>query len=516
MSDVGAGTGSRVAANAAWIMVGDLFGKVASFVLVVILARGLGQAQYGDFNFGLSFIALFLQLARWGVEVTTVRVVSADPEELSEAFVNGLAVRSVLSLLALAAAVALSPFFVKDSQTIVAVMILGGALFLDEIRVFFGAFFIAFERMRFNAIALFINRVLSTVLALVVVALHGGLVPVCVTYLLGSLGATLSCWVAFRRFFPPVKRKRIRLASARLLLRNGAAYGFAAFFNMAAFRIDAVMLEGIKGSKQVGIYSVAYRFFEPLLFVTWGLASACLPRFVRDDRAGGRTRTYELGMAALLAFYLPIAAGEPFAGRWIVKGLFGSLYVVAVPAVGWLTAAAALYGVAHFTRMALIAYGRRREILWVAAIALAVNVGVNAAVIPRYGFVGAAAVTFWTEVAECGLLLGYYVTTVDAIHSWRPLAVPVVATVAMALVLVATDAHGAAALGVAAIAYPAALALAGFLIDRDDAGRIASRVLDRLPGQRPDRPATELPPGTSGDASLAIEAVEASEDAGIL
>jgi O-antigen/teichoic acid export membrane protein len=294
---------------------------------------------------------------------------------------------------------------------------------------------------------------------------------------------------------------------ARALLRDGAAYGFAAFFNMAAFRIDAVMLEAMKGPRQVGIYSVAYRFFEPLLFVTWGLASAALPRFVRDDRGGRRSRTYELGVAGLLAVYLPVAVGEPFAGRWIVTSLFGARYVSAVPAVGWLTTALIFYGVAHFTRMALIGVGHRREILIVSVVALALNVGANALVIPRHGFVGAAEVTLWTEIVECALLVAYYLRAVGGWRGWRPTAVPIAATAVMAAVLAAAGLRDAGAVVAGLVVYPAALVGLALLLDREDAQPALRGVIDKVRRRPPSADAEVMADVTAGLA--------AEDDAGL-
>src|SRR5581483_2615681 len=129
-----AGSASRVASNAAWNMAAELVGKVASFALVVVLARELGARQYGSFSFGLAFIPLFLQLARWGIYTATIRAVAAAPTDrqaFSETVVNGLAARAALAVMGLVVSVALCPLFVHGRDPLLAVAIIAVALVID-------------------------------------------------------------------------------------------------------------------------------------------------------------------------------------------------------------------------------------------------------------------------------------------------------------------------------------------------------------------------------------------------
>lgn len=462
--------GARIAANAAWVMGAELVGKVASFVLVVVLARGLGATQYGYFTFGMAFIPLFLQLARWGIDTTTIRAITSAPDDdhaFSAAFVNGLAARSALAVAGVAISVVLSPLFVHGRQPLEAVAIVAGALLIDEIRTYLGAAFIAFEKMRFNALTMLVNRVLSTALAVVAIKAGGGLVLVCATYLLGSLGSLVSGWIAFVRFFPPIHRRDLRRSVMRALIHDGAAFGVASFLNMAAFRIDAVILEAIKGPEAVGIYGVAYRFFEPLLFVTWGVSTAAFPRLVTEHESGHRGRTYEFTLAATMAFYLPVLAGAPFATRWLIIELFSPRYAVATAAAIWLTSSAIFYGVAHLARMSFVAANRRREIVWVAVAVLSVNVIANLVVIPKWSYTGAAAVTFVTEVVEAALLVGLYARRTGRLRSMRVVSVPILASGAMAAGLAAGHLRGGGALAAGTVIYFLALLGAGRLLAPD-------------------------------------------------
>jgi O-antigen/teichoic acid export membrane protein len=449
-----------VAGNAAAALAGEIVSKAAGFLLVVILARNLSEVDYGYFFFGISFVPLLLQFARWGLSLVTVREVAADRTKLSSVFVNGFAVRLMLAGLAAGLACLLVPLFIETPTGILAVSIIAVALFLDELTEFIGGVFVAFERMRLNAVSIVTNRVVSTGLAVGVIAAGGELVAVTIAFALGSLaGLTISA-ILLRRRFPPVHRTDFRRSRARQLLRHGTPYGFSALLNMGVFRIDAVMLQAMVGAAAVGTYGVAYRFFEPLLFASWALGGLVLPRLVRDHASDRRTDTFSVVIAVLLVIYLPIAVGAPFAASSLIVELFSAQYAPATSAVLWLTSASVFYAVAHQSRTALVAVGARGTLVWTAGSFLAFNVALNLVLIPRYSFTGAAAATFTTEVIEAVVLLGLYLRAGGRLELGVIHVVPVVAVAAMAATLLGSGWRGLAAVGASLVVYPLALVVA--------------------------------------------------------
>ena len=502
----------RVAGNAAWYAAADLIGKVASFVLAVVLAKHLGAREYGYFTFAISFFPLFLVLAQWGIEVSVMHEVAKDPSSLGRVYGSALRLRVILDLAALAVATGLMPLVAREGAPLLAIAVVGGALLLDEVSRLHSAVFTSMERMRVSAVLLLVNRIVSTCLAVLVVARGGGLLAVCVTYLLGSFGATISGFLLFRRMFPSAQIGRTDRSMVKRLLSNGTTLAIAGFFNMAVFRLDAVLLETIKGPEQVAQYGVAYRFFEPLLFVAWSIGSASLPRLTREVTAGIKTRTFELTLTIALAFYLPIAAGGPFAGRWLVVLLFSDRYRPAAGAVIWLTAAAVPYAIAFIARMGAISVGRRRAITTTAAAALVVNLALNLALIPRHGFVGAAAVTLGTELLEAVILLWVYGHARGGRGVGLLALAPLLGAASMVAVLAATGLRDAQAIVIGAFVYLATLLLAA---------RALGRAPLRTPQASSERARDAQPPtclamsavGASCDRELVVEAHERLEPA---
>lgn len=71
-------------------------------------------------------------------------------------------------------------------------------------------------------------------------------------------------------------------------------------------------------------------------------------------------------------------------------------YVQAWRVVPWITSAYVLWSVYHLTQIPMYIAKRTKPLIWVNGLAVIVNVGLNAWLVPRYGFVGSGAATLGT------------------------------------------------------------------------------------------------------------------------
>lgn len=459
------------ASNAFWMLLSDLFSKVASFILVVIIARGLGAEEYGYFNFAVSFVPIFLFLGTMGVDVEVFRAIARDRERLSKLFASGLYLRAALGLVAVLMSIAIGSVMLDGGDAFLALIVVAFALFLDEMSRYVGTVFKAFERMRFHAVVVLVNRVLSTALAAAALVAGGGLELITGGYLLGSIGALVFATIALRRFFPPVHLRDADRSEMFGLLRRGVHIGVASTVNMLTFRLDAVLLQAIKGPIAVAMYGIAYRFFESFLFVSWSLANVVLPRIARSEGGRQATQPFQMALAIVFALYVPLAVGALFAAEWVVTTVFSDRYAAAAPAVKWLTGALLFYGLAYLARTATIALGKRRGIAQIAVAALIINVGLNLILIPRYGFVAAAASTFITEVVDAGLLCVAFARAAGRVQLEPFVLAPLIAGAAMGATLWVADVSGGAVLLIGPLVYFPALGLATLVLAPDNTKR---------------------------------------------
>jgi O-antigen/teichoic acid export membrane protein len=170
--------------------------------------------------------------------------------------------------------------------------------------------------------------------------------------------------------------------------------------NSLFFRIDAVLLKPLAGEVALGHYSTAYKFIDGLQIIPSTFVLALFPVLSRQaaDNLAGLTFAYRLGLKVLLLLALPIAVGTTLLAYPIIQLFAGPAYLpdsaLALQVLIWFLPFSFANGL---TQYVLIALNRQRWITLSFFFGAAANLALNLWAIPRFGFLGAAAITVASE-----------------------------------------------------------------------------------------------------------------------
>jgi O-antigen/teichoic acid export membrane protein len=159
--------------------------------------------------------------------------------------------------------------------------------------------------------------------------------------------------------------------------------------------LDVLLLNVFEGPDQIGIYFAAARTISLVSFVHFAVAAVAMPRFAS---------LYASGRQAEIASYLkqmqrwsvvPSAAaaavililGEP------LLALFGHAFIAAYPLMFVLSAGLILRALAGPAQNLLMVTGHQNIAVRILMITVFVNAGLNLALVPTLGPMGAAAAT---------------------------------------------------------------------------------------------------------------------------
>jgi len=159
-----------------------------------------------------------------------------------------------------------------------------------------------------------------------------------------------------------------------------------------------------RGTAAVALYSAVFRLVEALRLFPAAVLAVALPAMFT---ASSRRLSVRLAVG-LTAGGVIVAAAAAASADWIVWTLYGESFVDAAPALRILMLAFPLMCLNYVWTQQLI--GWHRHGIWAAscAAALAVNIAINAQLVPRLGIAGAAWATVWTEAfmtLVCGTAL---------------------------------------------------------------------------------------------------------------
>jgi len=387
-------TAKKIAKNTGFLLASEAARKILFFTLVVYATRSLGTVGWGKFSFTLAYTFLFAIIIDVGLNLIVTREV-ARRKTLASAYTW-----SVLTLKAFLACVAYALIAVSinvlgyDQVTVWSVYIMGLSVVLDSFSELFRSIFSAFETMEYVAYSKVIQAFLTVAAGLYLLYHHAGVVLLSVAYLFASaLTFAYTGFIVFRKFVAP--RYTFDLSLLKNAVRMAFPLIFTGILGTTYYKIDVLMLSFIKGDAAVGIYSAAFQVIGALLFLPAILSTALLPVMARFHDSSERSlkKTVALGVRYLMMLSLPIFLGLTLLSDKVVLFIYGSEFIESSSALSILAWSGLVLFLNYHLYNAINAINKQHKLPLMVSAAVAVNIILNALLIPRYGYNGAAVAT---------------------------------------------------------------------------------------------------------------------------
>jgi O-antigen/teichoic acid export membrane protein len=181
-------------------------------------------------------------------------------------------------------------------------------------------------------------------------------------------------------------------------------------------RIDVLLLRRLLTAEAVAVYGVPYRILDLAQIVPSSLTATILPSLCRNGETDTGITRPRAAMRFLLVIALMLVAIVTIAAPRVTLLLFGSKYRDSIPVLQILIWATVPMFWNFVLNAQLVANSFDRAIFYGACIALAVNVGLNLLLIPKFGYLACAGVTLVTELVLLAANL-HFVSKVGA-ASW--------------------------------------------------------------------------------------------------
>jgi len=392
-------TVKRIAKNTLVLTAADIISKILSFVLVVYIARYLGDVGFGKYSFAFAFCSLFLILSDLGLGTVLIRDVARDKSAAGKYLGNAAVIRFFLSLLTFVLICIVISLMHYPRDTTMAVYIVGLSLMVGSFSGIFGSVFRAFERMEYNALLATLEKILIVSLGIYVLFSGRGLIALVSVFLVGSIfGVITNVSVTFQKFVRP--KFEIDLKFWKWLIWQSFPFALAGIFISIYFYIDSVMLSVMQGDAVVGWYNAAYNLLSALIFIPSIFMIAVFPvicGFFKTSKDSLRI-AYEKSSKYLFTIALPIVVGTVILAENIIYFIYGDVFshsIFALQILIWTFLFISVNGVLYYL---LGAINRQVTIMKVTAACAGVNVALNLILIPKLSLIGASIATVATEV----------------------------------------------------------------------------------------------------------------------
>ncbi len=361
----------------------------------IIVARVLGVELLGAYAYAMGIAALFGLLPNMGISTIVTRSVARDPVAGASILKTALAAQALVSLATLLVIPSVAALLPGQPVPLLYVWLAAGQLTVGTLSwPYLG---VMSGRVRYDRVAL--AELMSALGGTICLAVSAVLVGTPAGFLGAQVVAALLSTLAARRlarpFLQPADANRTSLWS---LFRHGLPFGAAAAADSLYRRVDVLLLGQMSSTAALGLYNVAYKPTNLVVYFGTTMAGPLFPLMARDSEARA-PRTFRralrgLGvLAPIMTLFFSGMAGS------LLGLLYGPEFAEASPVMVVLVWSAAANWLYAPLSMALQAKGKERWWLGVLLSGLVLNAGGNLWAIPRYGALGAAGATLVSEVA---------------------------------------------------------------------------------------------------------------------
>ncbi len=395
--------------NAAIMYTADLLGKVFSFLLIVIIARTLGDFGLGQYSFVFAFVGIFSILSDFGLSTYLVREIAVNKKlvaRLGSAWGLKLALGIFASLIPMIAILLAG----KSPQTITLVWVASLGLFFSNAGMMLKSLFQAHEQFEYYALYDLLERILGVIIGGSLLLMGYGLVPlVCILAFSSLISFGIGLRIVRKKYAK--LRPRVHLKEWKHLMRQGLPFWLTAFFISIYFNIDTIMLTWMKDFTVVGWYGAASKIVKALYFVPFVLVAVIFPALSQLHRQSvdALRKLHHKTLSYLLYLALPIAVGGSLIADKLILSFYGGVFTPAILAFRILIWTVPLMFTNYAMGYVLNATHRQHYFTIATSISVLLNVILNAALIPYYAHVGASAATVATEFLNTLLLISFTV-----------------------------------------------------------------------------------------------------------
>lgn len=394
----------KVAYNTGSQILGKIVTASTTLLVTILIGRSLGPAGYGEFSKIFVFVGYFYTFSDFGLNSIFIKL--SQTKNPSNLFRTLIGFRLILAVFLALTAILVSLFLPYDPQTNIgfsplvktgiiiasltiitqAFLTTANALFQKNLRYDFSTIAVTCGSLVILILAIFATLQKFPLLAYIWVYVFGGIIFILVAYFL-----------IVKKF----KKSIIPHFSPKefiILLKLAWPVGLALIFNLIYFRIDVLILANTRTSAEVGLYNLAYQFFEAALAIPIFFSNALYPilaKLYHQDLGDYQKQVRFWAIFLTLSSFCLIALL-----------LFASLFIPLIYSPNFAPSQSALrvlsLGMPFFFISALlwhllIIHDKQKYLLFIYGTGALFNLIANLIFIPQFGYLAASSITVISE-----------------------------------------------------------------------------------------------------------------------
>ena len=427
----------RIVKNAVFGIGAAVTGGLLYLATILTIAHSVSVADFGKYSFVLAFAMFVSNVADSGLPRMVIREIAKDRERLVPVVGAAASLIWVISGIMCLLVALVVPFFHLGTDVKISALGMSIATMASFHASGYSAVLRAFEDNELNHLGFVLHKLVLLVLVFAVIKLQFGLAG----FVGAHLTANLLLWYFYHlvvtHLYAPVPL-RIDVPLWKSLLFSALPMGGGVMLRSLALQLDILVLTWMTNLTAVGLFSGPYRLSMAMRLIPQTLSLPLYPLYSRTAHFSPQrfTEAYQWSVKFFALISFPMAAFFVAWSKPILQLALGTRYLAAIPAMQLLGIGLVPFFLSTLFQYLFAALDQQKRFLASTCVGSGLRLLLLLVLIPIFGFVGPAIAFVCSETLVVAIWmiqlarLGFDARPLEIL--WRPL----VAAVAMALVLV--------------------------------------------------------------------------------
>lgn len=396
----------RIIKNIFFKFSGEIFSRLFTFIFFIYVARLLGDAGFGEYTFVASFAGIFLIFTDPGFNTLLIRDIASDKTKINQYVGNINTLKIILSVVVFIFMTVIISLSSYSPVTVLNVQLAGLMALINSFIDYGNAIFNAFEKMQNEMWIKIINKILIVFTGAICLIIKPD-----VTYLLIGITIANSLTVFISLIFLIKYGIKIRFLFESEFLRNffkqAVPMAITSICVLIYFRIDIIMLSYMhRSNAEIGWYSVGTRLIDAFAIIPYLIMTAIFPvlsSFSSSNSADENQNKHfkaiiKKSFKYLILLSIPLTILGMLFAKEIILLLYGVKFINATQALQTLIFVLPFIFANFVFMYALTVIKKQNSVAFTTFLCIPVNIILNLALIPVYGYIGAGISTVLTEI----------------------------------------------------------------------------------------------------------------------
>lgn len=398
----------KIAFNVFFNSAAKVVSTVLALVAIGFITRYLGRDGFGNYATVLAFFAFFNAVADLGLYSISTREISRPDADEKSIMGKVFTLRVFSSLLVFLFALILIIFLPYPSEIKLGIVVVAATFVLTSSYSILNGVFQKNIAMNKVAASEVLGKIFQVALVILAVKKDWGFPAIIGAFFLASSLNAVLVFVLSRKY---IKFKLdFDFPFWKKFLRDSAPMGISVLITFFYFKMDTILLSMMQSSADVGIYNVAYKIIENLIFfpaMIMGLIFPIMSRYIFTDRQKFEiisNKTFKI----FVLLVIPIVLGVLFLSEEIVGLIGGAGFQESALTLRILIFALIFIFFGNFWSSLLLAGNLQKKLMYALLCCAVFNISANLIVIPLFSYKGAAVISTLTEMLV--VFLAFYLT----------------------------------------------------------------------------------------------------------